>query len=301
MNREFKSKKMILAKVFLLALSGFRIVNAFDFPFVWYEGNSTTANQYQPKEPEENAENATRINVMGRIPILLRSFDLSFVKHLDVIHIEGCEIADIEPGVFKTLPSVMNLSLSKNFLKHIKDGIFNNVNIQHLDLSHNRLTTIKPSAFNDMPNLTSISLDYNELTSYGLLLENCPKLSTVSVQYNFVQYLPEGIFKNHLDKTLSVYFSYNKISKIDPDLFDVKEFKDLYLDHNEIGDLENVLNKIDTLSLNVNDLDCFSDTFLHSELFKVKKVLLFENPLNCSCYNEIIKLKNVLLARPEGC
>lgn len=292
---------MILTKVFVLTLSICYNVDAFDFPFVWFEGNSTTANQYQPREPVEKVKNATRINMMGRIPILLRRFDLTFAEHLEVLHIESCELAEIEPGVFKKLPPLRNLSLATNFLKHIKDGVFNDVIVHDLDLSHNRLTTIRPDAFNNMPNLTRINLDYNELTSYALDLENCPKFSTISVQYNFIQYLPEGIFKNHLNKTLSIYFSYNKISKIDQGLFDVKEYKDLFLDHNEIIDLDNVLNKIDTLSLNVNNLECFPDRFLHSELFKVKKVLLFENSFNCSCYDEIIKLKNVLVARPDGC
>lgn len=292
---------MILAKVFVLALSVFSFVKAFDFTFVWYEGNSTKGNQYHPKEPEDRVENATRISIMGRIPILLRRFDLSFARRLKVLHIEGCELVEIEAGVLKNLPPVMNLSLSKNYLKHIKDGIFNNITVHNLNLSHNRISTIKPDAFNGMPNLTSINLDYNELTSYAISFENCPKFATITVQYNFIQYLPEDIFKNHLNKTLNVYFSYNKIGKIDQGLFDVKEYKDLYLDHNEINDLDKVLNKIETFSLNVNNLVCFSDKFLHSELLKVKKVLLFENPLNCSCYNEVTKLKNVLLSRPEGC
>lgn len=291
----------MLTILFVIALSGFRMVNAFDFPFIWYDGNSTTPNQYQRGDPVETAENATKISVMGRIPILLRSFDLSFAEHLKVLQIEGCELADIEPGIFGKLPPLRNLSLSKNFLKYIKEGVFNNLDIEHLDLSHNRLTTIKSSAFNDMPNLTSLVLDYNELTSYSISFEDCPELNFISVQYNFIQYLPEGIFKNHVNKSMSVFFSYNKISKIHEDLFDVKEYKELYFDHNELYDFDHVLNRIDTLSLNVNNLDCLSDNFLHTELFKVKKVLLFENPFNCTCYEEIIKLKNVLLARPETC
>lgn len=291
---------MILStKVFIFTLNVF-IAGAFDFPFVWFENDSTTANQYEAKEPEENAENATRISVKGKIPILLRRFDLRFAKSLEVLNIENCEVADMEPRVFVNLPLLKNLSLSKNFLKQIREGVFYQVVVEHLDLSHNRLTTIKSNAFDNMPNLTSINLDYNELTFYSISFKDCPKFETLSVQYNFIQYLPEEVFINHPNKTLNAYFSFNKISKIDQGLFDVK-FKDLYLDHNEVSELNHTLNAIQTLSLNVNNLQCFPDEFLHSELFKVKKVLLFENPFNCSCYDEIIKLKNVLLARPEGC
>lgn len=288
------------AKVFIFTLGVFRFGKAFDFPFIWYERDSTTANQYEAKDPEENAGNATRISIKGRIPILLRRFDLRFAKSLELLDIESCEVADIEPRVFVNLPPLKNLSLSKNFLKQIREGVFNQVVVRHLDLSHNRLTTIKSDAFNSMPNLTSINLDYNELTFYSISFKDCPKFSTLSVQYNFLQYLPEGVFKHHYNKTMNAYFSFNKISKIDQGMFYVK-YKDLYLDHNEISELDHSLNAIETLSLNVNNLECFSDEFLHSELFKVKKVLLFENPFNCSCYDEIIKLKNVLLARPDGC
>lgn len=291
---------MILpTKVFIFTLSVF-MVEAFDFPFVWYEKDSTTPNQYEAKEPEEIAENATRINVKAKIPILLRRFDLRFAKSLEVLNIESCEVADMEPRVFVNLPPLKNLSLSKNFLKQIRENVFSEVIVEHLDLSHNRLTTIKTSAFDNMPNLTSINLDYNELTFYSISFKDCPKFATLSVQYNFIQYLPEDVFKNHFNKTLNAHFSFNKISKIDQGLFYGK-YKDLYLDHNEISELNATLNAIETLSLNVNNLQCFSDEFLHSELFKVKKVLLFENPFNCSCYDEIIKLKNVLLARPDGC
>lgn len=294
----------MIARVIFVIFNTFRVIScaSFDFNFVWFENNSTFPHNYLARQDlPESIENATKIALNYRIPVLLRRFDLSFARNLHILKMEHCEISDIEAGSFNNVPPLMNLSLSGNNLRHIKDGIFNSVEVKVLDLSHNKLSTIKPSAFDSMPHLTDLILDYNELTSYSLWFQECPKLVSISVQYNFIQYLPEEIFKHLAGQNFSVYFSFNKISKIHEDLFQVREFKNLYLDHNELVEFDHVLNKIDTLNLNVNHIECLSKGFMQRELNKVKRVLIFENPLNCSCYADLVKLKNVLVNRSENC
>lgn len=294
----------MITKIIFLVVHVFRFINPilFDFNFVWYENNSLP-HQYAARHevPDSVMTNATKIVVNHRIPVLLRRFDLNFAKKLKTLTMDHCEINDIEAGSFSKIPPLANLSLTGNNIRIVRDGVFNFVDVMILDLSRNKLSTIKYNAFDNMPNLTKIILDYNDLTSYSLGFQECPKLQSISVQFNFIQYLPEDIFKHLTDKNLSVYFSYNKISKIHEDLFQVKEFRDLYLDHNELEDFDLVLGRIDTLNLNVNRITWFSMEFLRKEINKVKTVLAFENPINCTCYKEFVKLRNVVTNKPEGC
>lgn len=274
----------------------------FDFNLIWFEANKTVGHNYTARrELPDSFQNVSRIHLNQKVPILLRRFDLSSAKHLKTLIMDNCAINDMEIGCLNNLPPLENLTITRNNIKLIREGVFDKRKVKHLDLSHNKIATIAPGAFNEMEDLVSINLDYNELTSYALSFENCPNLTKISVQYNFLLYLPNDMFKYSMDRKISVYFSFNKISKIHSAAFDLNQFEDLYLDHNELTMFESSLKKVDTLNLNVNNISCVGEEFLNKEVSKATRITLYENPFTCECYNQVFKLKNVLVGRPTDC
>ncbi|KAG5897525.1 hypothetical protein JTB14_030021 [Gonioctena quinquepunctata] len=289
---------MFITKILQLFLHVSLIASStFDFSLIYFVPNNTRSHQFPARRKiSEGLRNATTIALNQKVPIILRSFDLSFAKHLETLTMDDCGINDIEAGSLKNLSALRFLNITKNNIKIVRDDVFNSMTVHRLNLGYNKLSTISPGAFDNMPNLTHIILDYNELTSYAVWFGNCPSLITISVQFNFIQYLPGGIFGNLIDHHLKAYFSYNKISKISEDLFDVKEYSDLYLDHNEFVDFDFVLTKIDTLSLQTNKIQCLSHRFIQNEVHKVNRFFLGDNPVNCSCYEELSSIKNLLVS-----
>ncbi|CAH1117915.1 unnamed protein product [Phaedon cochleariae] len=296
------AKMLLLLPKLLFCLHSIKLISAvtFDFSLIYFVPNNTRQHQFPARrEISEGLRNATTIVLNQQVPMILRSFDVSFARNLESLSLHDCGINEIESGSFKNLSSLKHLNITKNNIKIIKDDIFNHMGVNVLNLSYNKLATISPSAFDNMANLTDLILDYNELTSYSIWFENCPKLITISLQFNFIQYLPAGIYANLLDHKLKAYFSYNKINKIHEDLFDVEEFTDLYLDHNELEEFDFTLCKIDTLSLQTNQIECLSEEFIKNEVGKVTRFFLGDNPINCSCYDQLSTIQNMLVSFSE--
>ncbi|XP_057653133.1 chondroadherin-like [Diorhabda carinulata] len=246
----------------------------------------------------EDLENATEISLDQKVPIVLRSFDLSFVKNLKKLSMDDSGINEIEIGSFKHLDGLRYLNITNNPLKVIKEGIFNNMKVEVLNLSRNKLTTINPGAFDDMENLQRVILDYNELTSYSIWFKSCSKLVEVSVQYNFIQYLPQGVFQYLKHRKLKARFSFNKINTIHEDLFDVEEYDELDIDHNDLTNFDKEISKVGILNLQHNHIECLPEDYAKKEFKKVKTVRLEDNPMNCSCLGYLKAMANVVAS---GC
>ncbi|CAH1105107.1 unnamed protein product [Psylliodes chrysocephalus] len=296
---------MFPAKLLLFYLQSITFISAatFDFSVVYRLPHDVRGHQFPAgREISETLGNATEIAVDQKVPIVLRSFDVSFAKNLRVLVMNNCGINEIEVGSFKNLPeTVEHLNITGNPLKAIRDGIFNYLTIEVLNLSSNKLATISSGAFDSMPNLTRIILDYNELTSYAIWFQDCPNLVSISAQYNFIQYIPPNIFEKLSSHKLKVHFSYNKINIIHQDLFNVEEFAELYLDHNDMTEFDLDVSKISgTFSLEHNHIECLSDEFIRNDLKKVQKLDLRENPINCTCYEGLVKIKNLAVS-PTNC
>lgn len=271
-----------------------------DFNLVWYEANKTEPHFYSARSTD-SLEKATRIVLNQKISVL-RSFDLGLAGNLKTLIMDNCGLTDIEPESFKNLAPLIELAITRNNIRVIKEGVFNYMDVQHLNLSYNKIHTIKPTAFDHMKNLRSVILDHNEITLYALWFQSCPNITLISVKHNFIQYLPEGAFKSIKNHKLNLYFSYNKIQKVENDVFDVNEIGDFCLDHNEMGEFDFRLKKVHNIDLQDNHIGCLSDEFLKNELGKVTVLNLKENPVNCSCLGNLQSYKNILATSiEEGC
>uniref|UniRef100_A0A6P7FVG2 p-granule-associated novel protein 1-like n=1 Tax=Diabrotica virgifera virgifera TaxID=50390 RepID=A0A6P7FVG2_DIAVI len=290
---------MLHTKLLLLLFHPVVLITAtkFDFALIYRIDADPRRHQFLAgAEVSEELGNATEVILNQKVPIILRSFDLSFMENLHTLTMDNCGVNEIEVGSFRSLESLKYVNITHNPLKVIKDGIFNYMSVEVLNLSHNKLATISPGAFDNMPRLEHIILDYNELTSYAIWFKECPSLVTISAQFNFIQFLAPNIFENLVDHKLIVQFSYNKINLVHEDLFDVQEYDELHLDHNDLEDFDVEISKVGVLGLQHNHIDCLEDEYVKKELRKARRVFLDDNPINCTCYDRLSRLDNVLVS-----
>ncbi|CAH1782295.1 unnamed protein product [Owenia fusiformis] len=125
---------------------------------------------------------------------------LGFVK-LREIHFQnnGCEIS---PSAFScrngAFESIQILDLSYNYLNlsNVENGtqiLENCTKLQYLDVSHNRMNSIPPSAFKDTFGLRTLNLSGNNLNDIIMDIKNLVVLETFNISHNKFQMVPKCI------------------------------------------------------------------------------------------------------------
>ncbi|XP_030765863.1 chondroadherin-like [Sitophilus oryzae] len=264
----------------------------FEFDLLWYESNSTQPYLYKARsEITEGLRKSEKIQLNTSLESL-SAVDLTFIPELKVLSLDNISLTYIKPGAFNNLPKTLqNLSITLNKIPQLDEGVFNNLTVRFLNLSHNQIRTIKSEAFDNMKDLTTIILDHNELSQYDLKFAGCQKLNHISIKNNFIEQLPANLFAAVSDNVMMVEFSYNKLNKIHKLAFDIKEFKEVYLDHNELTDAVVLIKlvKADKVNLSHNNINCLPKEFMENGLSKIKALNLIGNPLNCSCLHDLRK------------
>ncbi|XP_060518486.1 leucine-rich repeat protein SHOC-2-like [Cylas formicarius] len=263
-----------------------------DVDLVWYEAGKIEPHEYSAKSNvTDDLRNATKIEIAQNVSTL-RYLELSFASDLKVLVVDNVGLTTIEPGALKSIPwTVENLTVTRNKMAAIPAGVFNDLGVKILNLSDNQIQTVKPDAFNRMTNLTTLVLDRNELVTYDLELSQCDRLSTISLRYNYIEELPRSSFKNLKDNAATVKLSFNKIGSVHDLAFDIKEFCEVHLDHNELTNARLLIKliKADKVDLSENHIECLPKEFMENGLSKIKVLNLTNNPLNCSCLNDLKK------------
>ncbi|XP_076271952.1 keratocan-like [Rhynchophorus ferrugineus] len=262
-----------------------------EFDLVWYDNASLPLVYRARSEITEGLENTDKVELNTTVDVL-HYLDLEFIPELKVLTLDRLGIMEIKPGAFKNLPrSLENLTITNNEFYVIPELLFNNLAVVHLNLSGNQIRTVEPGAFDNMTNLSTIVLDNNGIQKYEIRLANCPKLHLISFRHNDLAELDEGIFTAIKDNILTLDMSHNNIKKIHKLAFDVKEFKEVFLNDNA---LENAmvlikLVKADKVDLSNNKVQCLPKEFMENGLSKIKLLNLSGNPLNCSCLHDLRK------------
>lgn len=105
------------------------------------------------------------------------------MKKLRILHAVDCKLtSDKLPLSFFTLPSLIELNLSKNQLSSI-DGVESLKNLARLDLSENQLLEL-PSNVEQLENLESLNLRENNLSDLPSGLGNLKKLKRLLIKDN---------------------------------------------------------------------------------------------------------------------
>ena len=110
--------------------------------------------------------------------------------------------------------------------------------LQYLYLHQNPLETVTPDAFDNLPYVFAISLDFGKLESIPAgIFDNNVDLETVYLNNNMLSELPAGLFDNN-PYLYDVYLQYNMLSELPVGLFDYNpRLSTLILNDNQLTDL----------------------------------------------------------------
>lgn len=107
-----------------------------------------------------------------------------------------------------------------------------------LNLGHNKLTTIDPEDFANLPNLRELRLDHNELTSIPDLGQAASKIVSLYLHHNKIRSI-DGRRTRELVSVETLDLSNNDITELRGHCFPAGlQIKDLYLSNNKISVLE---------------------------------------------------------------
>ncbi|XP_017285467.1 leucine-rich repeats and immunoglobulin-like domains protein 1 [Kryptolebias marmoratus] len=104
-----------------------------------------------------------------------------------------------------------------------------------LNLAHNKLTSISAEAFPNLPNLSELRLDHNELTSIPDLGRSAPKIVSLYLQHNKIRSI-DGQRIRELVSLEVLDLSNNDITELRGQCFPAGlQIRDLYLSNNKIS------------------------------------------------------------------
>uniref|UniRef100_V5GRH4 Leucine-rich repeat-containing protein 15 n=2 Tax=Anoplophora glabripennis TaxID=217634 RepID=V5GRH4_ANOGL len=208
--------------------------------------------------------------------------------------LQGDQITDIKPGAFKNSKMSL-LRIANTNLKKIRRGVFNDVDVMQLDLFYNKISSIEDGALAGIPNLYTLKLENNALTSFDArkIFQGIPKLQILHLHNNNLASLRRSTFEGLTDLTKLVVSS-NQITHIEPGTFNLPNLKILNLSNNKIKKLDKNILSGDGLTalwelyLNYNELTSLPTSFL-SELPNLRKVGLADNPWECRSLDLTLK------------
>ncbi|XP_053577377.1 chondroadherin-like protein isoform X2 [Bombina bombina] len=148
-----------------------------------------------------------RRNVFHSVP------NEAFVVMKDVVslHLQSCQINQLQPGAFMGMKNLVYLYLSHNQISNINPAVFQGApKIGYIYLDHNRFTLIPKGAFKLLPSLFSLHMQYNSISS---LVDNnmagAEKLHWIYLTGNIIKSIAPTAFRNireleklHLDENL---------------------------------------------------------------------------------------------------
>lgn len=179
------------------------------------------------------------------------SFFEILLEENTLVQFINCNITDITPGQYILKGILGMLKISKNKLKVLRSGIFNQMPVRQLDLSYNNLNIIESRTFEGNVYLEYLILRGNKLRNLDMLwFRNTINLRSVNLAENFLTTLNQGCFSEVKDNRISINLAYNKIVRIE--------------EHTFAG-----LQSIDSLLLQNNNLSSLPDDFFRNTSFYI--------------------------------
>jgi len=167
--------------------------------------------------------------------------------------------------------SLKYLYVSNNRIQDINFKISLLPNLEHLDLSQNRLINIREESFSDLDKLKYLNLSFNRLdleskfnnVSY---FKNQSRLETLDLSFNEIKYLDTNLTFKYLESLKTLNLANNKLKSIDSWIFGfLPQLNELNLAMNNLSFLNEMcfcnLSSLKVLNLNSNQMS--STSFLN--------------------------------------
>ncbi|CAH0713111.1 unnamed protein product, partial [Brenthis ino] len=242
--------------------------------------------------------------------------ELRKLNDLECLDLSSNRIKNIEDRAFIALRNLRELNLSYNEITYIHKELFEkNENLSKLLLANNNIENIEAGSF-DHKNISSFEIKNNNLngsieseTFKGIFVDNLDlsggelskigekafssvgnSLLILNLSSNSIETIDKTSFHS-LELLLKLDLSYNKLTDIEFDTFDLKALTEYYLQKNKIKKMDKTmfthLFSLKTLDLSQNSIsDIEINSF--SELNSLENLILHSNHLVSSLKGNIL-------------
>ncbi|KAM5148056.1 chondroadherin-like protein [Mantella aurantiaca] len=129
------------------------------------------------------------------------------MKNVVSLHLQHCDIKDLQPGAFLGMESLIYLYLSNNQISTLNPDVFQGApNIAYLFLDNNKFDKVPKEIFGLLPNLLSLHMQNNSITSLSEMA-NAEKLRWLYLTRNNINVIAATAFRSmklletlHLDE-----------------------------------------------------------------------------------------------------
>lgn len=153
----------------------------------------------------------------------LTSFSPSWLEGTNLLYLSFANnfISELPEDIFSNSSKLSELYMHNNPFQKFPGKIFHPLyNLTALTIGHCGLTSVDPSLFETLTELTRISLAGNFLEELPIgMLKNSPKLEFIDLSNNKLNVVSSSSFGTHR-QLLSVWLGFNRIDAIDEKLFD---------------------------------------------------------------------------------
>ncbi|XP_072276337.1 chondroadherin-like protein [Pyxicephalus adspersus] len=135
------------------------------------------------------------------------------MKNVVSLHLQHCDIRELQPGAFLGMKNLVYLYLSNNQISDLNSDVFQGASkLEYLFLDHNNFVKVPKEMFVFLPNILSLHMEHNSVTS----------LSDMT----------------GAEKLRWLYLTGNNINSVRPSAFrNMKSLEKLYLDDNRLNEV----------------------------------------------------------------
>ncbi|XP_028134904.1 leucine-rich repeat-containing protein 15-like [Diabrotica virgifera virgifera] len=205
----------------------------------------------------------------------------SFVntKTISRLILKNLNILKLSPGAF-VQRSLVEINLSKNRLSEIGLGVFNSLdNLETLDLSLNQISKLETQSFSGMTNLKSLNLSHNSLLafSYKVFDPNIHPMEALDLGFNPILHLTVEINI----KIESLFLNNNELNELNfcPHLFNTVSLKNNHLKNLSSTFCTSKGNDLISFDVSCNNISSIGD-FYFGEALKLQSLNLSHNNLS---------------------
>ena len=240
-------------------------------------------------------------------------YEISFegLSNLDLLNIRNNHLSKLSGGTLLQITSLKCLNLGDNRITGLPEELRNLVELEHLDLSSNRLTMIPNGTFSGLSQLQFLNLAGNKLKivsgsgfiglrslTYlnlrGTDLSNLPygvfsdldTIKELNLGNNRFQMIPEAV--RNLSSLVTLHFGVNRLNILENDTFSIMDnLTNLYLPENRNVRIEQrafcgIGDTLETLDLSAKGAS-FNDVCLLYSLKNLKQLHLINLHVRCVC------------------